>query len=150
MADTINANNVAKMYSRCTNPSSAVWLINPDAFNQLIVMTISNQPIWTPINEGMKSSPGGVLMGRPVLLSEACQTLGDAGDIYISDLSSYAVIQKRQGARIDTSMHLWFDYDMTAFRLTFRIDGMSLMRNPVTPPNSAVTRSPFVRLAARA
>ena len=104
-----------------------------------------------PVNEGAKSSPGGMLFGRPVILSDACQTLGDAGDIYFADLqNSYAVIQKRDGQRIDVSAHLWFDYDMTAFRMTFRIDGQSMVRQAITPPNSSVTRSPFVRLAARA
>ena len=149
-ADTIVAGNVSKMYARCTNPSTAVWLINPDAFHQLPLLTIGDQPVWIPNSDGMKSSPGGMLLGRPVIMTDACQTVGDAGDFYFADLQSYAVIQKRTGARIDTSMHLWFDYDMTAFRLTFRVDGQSLVRSEITPPNSSVTRSPFVRLAARA
>lgn len=149
-ADTIVAENITKMYARCTNPSSAVWLINPDAFSQLPLMTIGDQPVWMPVTSGLVSSPGGVLMGRPIILTDAAKTLGDAGDIYFCDLKSYAIIQKQSGPRLATSAHLWFDYDMTAFRLTFRVDGQSLIRSTVTPPNSTVTRSPFVRLAARA
>jgi HK97 family phage major capsid protein len=150
-ADTIVAGNCAKMYARCTSPSTAVWLVNPDAFPQIPLMTIGQQPVWTPVNEGAKSAPGGMLFGRPVILTDACQTVGDAGDIYFADLAgAYAVIQKRNGPKIDTSMHLWFDYDATAFRFAFRLDGQSLVRSAITPPNSAVTRSPFVRLAARA
>ena len=148
-ADTINANNVAKMYARNISPTAAVWLINPDSFNQLVVMSISNQPVWLPPS-GMAGAPNGTLLGRPVLMSEHCQTLGDAGDIYFAALSWYQTITKGRGIDFATSMHLWFDYDMTAFRAIFRVDGQSIVRAAVTPPNSAVTRSPFVRLAARA
>ncbi len=49
-----------------------------------------------------------------------------------------------------TSMHLWFDYDVQAFRATFRIDGHPWHAAAVTPPNSSVTRSSCVNLAARA
>lgn len=150
-ADTILAANVAKMYARNLNPTRAVWLINPDSFNQIMTMVIGDRVIWTPPERGFVSAPNGFLLGRPLLMSETCQTLGDAGDIYFADLTSYQTITK-SGGGIDfaTSMHLWFDYDMLAFRARFRIDGQSVFRAAVTPPNSTVTRSPFVRLAARA
>ena len=102
------------------------------------------------ILRGVKGSPSGLIFGQPVVISDTAQTLGDAGDIYFAALDHYVVIEKAAGPQITTSMHLWFDYDMTAFRLTVRIDGRSLVRAAVTPPNSSVTRSPFVRLAARA
>ena len=148
-ADTINANNISKMYARNLSPTTAVWLINPDSFNQLPVMTIGDQPVWLPPT-GLSGAPNGVLLGRPVMMSEHCQTLGDAGDIYFAALNWYQTITKGRGIDFATSMHLWFDYDMTAFRAVFRVDGQSIVRAAVTPPNSSVTRSPFVRLAARA
>lgn len=149
-ADTIVAANVAKMYARNISPTTAIWLINPDAFPQIPLMTIGDQPIWTPPTEGMKRAPNGLLLGRPLLMSEHCQTVGDAGDIYFTALDWYQTISKARGIDFATSMHLWFDYDMTAFRAVFRFDGASLVRAAITPPNSSVTRSPFVRLAARA
>jgi HK97 family phage major capsid protein len=150
VADTIVAGNIAAMYARCLDPTSAIWLINPDAFPQIPLMTIGDQPIWTPPQEGFKNAPNGLLLGRPLLMSETCQTVGDAGDIYFAALNHYQTITKSQGIDFATSLHLWFDYDMAAFRAVFRIDGQSLVRQAVTPPNSAVTRSPWVRLAARA
>ena len=148
-ADTIVAGNIAKMYARCLDPTQAIWLINPDAFPQIPLLTVGDQPIWTPPQEGFKKAPNGMLLGRPLLMQEGCQTVGDAGDIYFAALNHYQTITKSQSIDFATSLHLWFDYDMAAFRAVFRIDGQSLIRNPVTPPNSAVTRSPFVRLAAR-
>jgi len=148
-ADTIVAANVAKMYARCTSPSTGIWIIHPDSFHQLPLMVIGDQPVWLP-QQNAQQAPAGLLLGRPIILSDTCQTLGDAGDLYFSDLMSYAVAEKSDGPRLATSAHLWFDYGMTAFRLTLRIDGKSLIRAAVTPPNSSVTRSPFVRLAARA
>lgn len=148
-ADTINAANVAKMYARNISPTNAVWLINPDSFAQLITMTVGDSPIWTPPNAGLQGAPNGFLLGRPLIMSENCQTLGDAGDIYFVALNWYQTITKGRGIDFASSMHLYFDYGVTAFRAVFRVDGQSVVRAAVTPPNSAVTRSPFVQLAAR-
>lgn len=147
-ADTIVADNVAAMYARCLRPGSAVWLVNPDAWHQLPLMTIGDQPVWIG-PQGVQATPGGTLMGRPVIMTETCATLGDAGDIIFADMSSYVAITKAAGITTATSMHLWFDYDIMAFRATFRIDGQPAFEAAVTPPNSSVTRSPFVTLAAR-
>jgi hypothetical protein len=50
-----------------------------------------------------------------------------------------------------TSMHLYFDADATAFRVTFRMNGAPILSAPVTPPSgkSSTQRSHFVTLAAR-
>ena len=97
----------------------------------------------------LNPAPNGFLLGRPLLMSECCQTLGDAGDIYFVALNWYQTITKGRGIDFASSMHLFFDYGVTAFRAVFRVDGQSIVRSAVTPPNSSITRSPFVRLAAR-
>ncbi len=150
-ADTINATNVAKMYGRCIKGAGAnlVWLINPDAYAQLIVMTIGDQPIFTAPVQGMKNAPDGLLLGRPVVLTDACDTVGDQGDIILANMSGYRAITKAGGAEFSQSMHLWFDQDVQAFKLVFRMDGQPALASAVTPPNSSVTRSHFVALAAR-
>lgn len=149
-ADTIVAANVAKMFARNTNPGRAVWLVNPDAFPQLPLMTIGDQPVWTAPNQGIQGAPAGLLMGRPVFMTDTCQTLGDKNDIQFVDFQGYKTITKGGGIQTATSMHLWFDYDVQAFRATFRVDGEPWLTSAVTPPNSSVTRSPFVTLNARA
>lgn len=151
-ADTIVAANVAKMYGRCIKGAGAnlVWLLNPDAYAQVITMTLGNQPIWTAPVQGMRNAPDGLLLGRPIILTDACDTVGDQGDIILANMAGYRSITKAGGAVFSQSMHLWFDQDVQAFKLVFRMDGQPALSAAVTPPNSAVTRSHFVALAARA
>lgn len=150
-ADTIVAANIAKMYSRMINPSRAVWYINQDALPQLMLMTISNQPIWTPPNAGFANAPGGLLLGRPVRYSEHCETLGDKGDIHLVNLKDgYYTILNQAGVQFASSMHLFFDYGMQAFRWTFRLNGQPFLSKPISPAKGAATRSHFVTLDARA
>lgn len=147
-ADTIVAQNVTHMFSRNTNPGGAHWVINPDAWPQLPLMTIGDQPMW--IGNLRDSPAGGLLLGRPVLMSDTADTLGDAGDINFIDFMAYEAIEKAGGISFANSLHLWFDYDMAAFRAIFRMDGAPAFRTAITPPYSAVTRSPYVDLASRA
>lgn len=148
-ADTIVSANVFNMFSRCTNPGRAVWLIHPDAWPQLPQLTIANQPVWTSPGGGIKSPPGGMLLGRPVFMTDTCQTVGDAGDIYLVDWMGLVSITKAGGIQTATSMHLWFDYAVEAFRAIFRVDAQPWLSSAISPANGAVTRSPFVNLAAR-
>jgi len=151
-ADTIVAANIAKMYGRCMKGAGAnlVWLINPDAYQQVITMTLGDQPIWTAPTQGLRNAPDGLLLGRPIILTDACDTVGDQGDIILANMAGYRAITKAGGEDFSESMHLWFDQDITAFKLVFRMDGQPALTAAVTPPNSAVTRSHFVALAARA
>ena len=150
-ADTVVANNVARMYARMPAPyvSKAVWLINQDVLPQLLSMTLGDHPIYLPPN-GITDAPFGTLLGRPVLLSQHSQTLGDAGDILFADLSQYLTLTKADGLQASSSVHLWFDYDVTAFRFTFRLAGQPWLSAAITPDNSTATLSPFVTLAERA
>jgi len=90
-------------------------------------------------------------MGRPVIPHESMETLGDKGDVLLADMSSYMAIRRSGGIRADVSMHLWFDYDMAAFRFTFRVGGQPWWSAPITPRSgSSNTLSPFVTLDERA
>lgn len=161
-ADTVLALNVFKMWSRAyaVNRGRMVWLINQDVEPQLFSMVIpvlnvagtenvGGGVVYQPPG-GISASPYGTLMGRPVIVQESCKTLGDLGDIIFADLGSYQTLQKTTGPQNAISPHLWFDYDVNAFKTTFRIDGQSWWNKAVTPKNGSNTRSPFVTLAARA
>ncbi|HCS40390.1 MAG TPA: phage major capsid protein [Anaerolineaceae bacterium] len=150
-ADTIVAANVAKMYARVINPFNTNWFINQDVLPQLMVMTLGNQPIWTPPNTGFVNAPGGLLLGRPVRFSESCETVGDKGDIRLANLKNgYYSITSAAGVKFASSMHLFFDYGLQAFRWTFRLNGQPFLSKPVSPKNGSNTRSHFVTLDARA
>lgn len=150
-ADTIVAANVSKMLGRLLPASAASsstrWLINHDAIPQLPLMTVGNQPIWTPPNAGFKDAPFGFLLGRPIVPCQLCASVGDVGDIQLVDFKQWVAISK--AAEIATSMHLYFDADAMAFRIVFRLDGAPWLSAPVTPNNGSNTLTPIVRLAAR-
>lgn len=151
-AATINANNVGKMLGRLIPSalSGAAWLIAPDAYNQLITMSVSNQPIWTPPNAGIQQAPAGSLLGRPVIISMTCQTLGTAGDIYLGGFKAgYRTIVKAGGVKGAISAHLFFDADTTAFRFTFRMDGLPWLQAAVSAAYGSSTLGHFVTMETR-
>jgi HK97 family phage major capsid protein len=156
-ADTILFANIVKMWARTYAPCRArgVWLINQDIEPQLLQMsfdpaaTAGMVPAYMPAN-GAAGSPYATLMGRPVVPINAAQTLGDLGDISLVDLSQYMTVIKSGGIRQDVSIHLFFDYDMTAFRFIMRVGGRPWWGSAITPANSTNTLSCFVTLAERA
>lgn len=151
-ADTLNAQNVLKMFSRMM-PSSiprAHWRINSDVLPQLGGLTIGDQPVYFLPQTGIASAPGGFLLGRPVRISEHCETLGDKGDIQFVDPMGYYLARKTDGVKFAQSMHLYFDYDMQAFRWTFRLGGQPHLSAAVSPAKGSNTKSHFVTLDARA
>ena len=151
-ADTIVAQNVVKMYSRVLSQGIArtAWYVNSDVMPQLMTMMLGQQPIWTPPATGFQNAPGGFLFGRPVRFSEHCKTLGDKGDIQLLDLKGYYGVRKEGGTRYATSLHLYFDYGLQAFRWILRFGGQPHLSAPVAPANGANTKSHFVSLDERA
>lgn len=149
-ADTINATNVSAMLARlpAASRSSAVWLIHPDSEHQLPLMVIGTQPVYLPPG-GLADAPLGRLLGRPVIPHQVCATLGDLGDIMLFDFVQYLAAIKSGGVKLNVSIHLWFDQDITAFKFTMRIAGQPYWSAPMSPRSGTVTQSPFVTLAAR-
>lgn len=153
--DTIVAENIIKMESRInpTSENSAIFVANKDTFPQLAAMNIkvgtAGVPVWIPGNT-IAGKPYKTLMGRELVFSEHCETVGDLGDIYLADFGQYLIGQKVGGGlRFDTSIHLKFDYDQNAYRIIFRIDGQPAWVSARTPKNGSASVSPFVALAAR-
>lgn len=159
-ADTIVFENIVNMWARLYGPCQAnsIWLINQDIFPQLFTMSwegsSSSIPAYMPANGlptgGLAASPYGTLMGRPVIPVQACPALGDKGDILLVDLKQYFAGMKVEGIKEDISIHLWFDYDVTAFRFVFRIGGRCWWASSITPENSTNNLSWFISLDARA
>jgi len=151
-ADSVVAKNVAKMVSRLIKQGgNGFWIANDDVMPELLTMTIGNQPVYlAPNGLAGDAAPGGLLYGRPLYNSEHADTVGDVGDLILVNPAGYGGIQRTAGPEFATSAHLYFDYNMTAFRWTFEIGGRPLLESAITPPNSSATKSHFVTLAARA
>ncbi|MEW5789522.1 MAG: phage major capsid protein [Pseudomonadota bacterium] len=133
-ANTIIEANIARMMSRCLDPFSARWIMNPDALSQVLQLDLYDGPTKT-------------LAGLPITATEAAPALGSKGDITLANLAGYRVASR--GEQLLSSSHLWFDSGLVAFRLTTRMDGAPILAKPTTPPNSSNTRSHFVTLEAR-
>lgn len=155
-ADTVLYENIVKMWARLYAPlrRNAVWLINQDVEPQLDLMQFAPGsstpvPVYLP-QGGASATPFALLKGRPVIPVEACSTLGDVGDIILTDLTQYMTLSKGQNIRTDVSMHLLFDKDMTAFKFVFRITGQPWWGRELQPQNGTMTRSWAVALEERA
>lgn len=160
-AATIHGRNITKMIARMPARSynSAVWLINQDCVPQVMALGLEVTKadgtaagagsIYLPPNGLANSSPYGTLMGRPIVVTEACQTVGTVGDIVLANLSKYLAVVKTGGVRSDISMHLWFDQALTAFRFIMRMNGQPWLSAPIARKNGSNTLSDFVALATR-
>jgi HK97 family phage major capsid protein len=161
VADTVHALNVQKMVARMLSSSfgKAVWLINQDVWPEIMRMgnVVTNAAgtvaggagaLWMPPNGMANSGPYGSLLGRPIIVTEACSAIGDVGDIILADLTGYLSAVK--GAiKSDISIHLWFDQNTTAFRFVMRMNGQPWLSAAVARKNGSNTLSTFVTLAAR-
>jgi HK97 family phage major capsid protein len=160
-AATVHATNIAKMMARLPASSypNAAWLINQDVVPQILALGFpittaagtasGGGALYLPPNGIATGSPYGSLLGRPIVVTEACATLGTVGDIILADLSKYLAVVK--GAlRSDTSIHLWFDQNTTAFRFVLRMNGQPWLSAAIARKNGSNTLSHFVTLATRA
>lgn len=147
-ADTIVRQNVAKMFARVINPGQATWLANADILPTLMDMkSDAGQPVWFP---NFQNAPGGMLLGRPVIFTEHAKTVGDKGDLMLVNPNGYEAFRKQNGVQFADSIHLYFDYNIRAFRWIFRAGGQPVLSAPVAPANGSNTKSHFVALADRA
>lgn len=166
VADTLIANNVIKMYARMWAPlrgrENTVWLINQDIEPQLHKLSIPGTDntgnavsgwgglVYMPAN-GLSGMPYGTLFGKPVIATQACETLGDKGDIIFAAMSQYLLVTKGGlNPKIDVSIHLWFDQDISAYRFVLRVGGHPWAASTVAARDGSTTYGAFVTLDERA
>ncbi len=159
-AATIHGRNVLKMMARMPARSygRSVWLINQDCLPQVagLAMDVTKADgtaagagvlYMTPQGLANQSSFGSIL-GRPIVVTEACQTLGTEGDIILADLSKYLSVVRGQ-LKTDYSIHLWFDQAINAFRFILRMNGQPWLSSAIARKNGSNTLSHFVTLQTR-
>lgn len=147
--------DIANMYSRMLpqSLSRAVWIVSPDTVGNLLTMPFTVGGTTTPMLLGGAISAAGndnmpmTILGRPVIVSEKAAALGTSGDINFVDFGFY-LIGDRQAMTAMESQDYRFANDVTAFRVTERVDGRPWLMSPITPQNgSSNTLSPFIKLA---
>lgn len=148
-ADTVVWNNVINVWARMWNLTGAAFVINYDVWPEIMnLVDTGNNAIYLP-GGNVAGAPFGTLYGRPVIPWEHAETLGDAGDFNFIDFSQYMFVTKG-GVRGDSSIHVRFLNGEQVLRFTWRAGGAPMWRAPLTPAKGTNTRSPFIRLAARA
>jgi HK97 family phage major capsid protein len=147
-AGTVVYANVQKMWGRLHSPSKAraVWIVHSDAETALQGMIA---PTGAPALVYPPDSPYGFLFGRPVLVSEAAQPLGTEGDVTLVDPLGILTATREGVVREDFSMHVFFDFDLSAFRFTMRVGGISWWAAPVARYRGGPTVSTVVTLESR-
>ena len=150
--DTVVWADVVNMYARMLPQSldRACWIVSPSVLPQLLTMTVGagTSAVWI----GGGNFPSGVqappmsMLGLPLIVSEKAKAMGTPGDINLVDLSFY-LLGDRQAMSAKQSEDFRFNQDVTAFRVTERLDGRPWLSNAITPQNGGDTLSPFVGLA---
>lgn len=159
-AGTVHGRNVLKMMARMPASSfkRSVWLVNQDVLPQLggLAMDVTKAD-GTAAGAGIlymqpqglaNQSAFGSILGRPVIVTEACQTVGTEGDIILADMSKYLSVVKG-GLKTDYSIHLWFDQAINAFRFILRMNGQPWLSSAIARKNGSNTLSHFVTLQTR-
>jgi HK97 family phage major capsid protein len=88
------------------------------------------------------------ILGRPVIFTEYCSSIGTVGDVLLCVWSEY-LAGILQGIQTAESMHVRFENNERAFRFTIRQAGEPWWRSALTPANSTNTLSPFVAIGTR-
>jgi len=154
---TITTTNLTNMLARLPpgSNSRAFWLVNNDVLGALFGLTLNNYPVFLPIGAGVggivpNPYAAGMLLGRPLFVSQHANTFSSLGDVMLLDLSYYWSITKAGGGvESATSMHLYFDADATAFRSIFRVDGQPKIAAQISPFKGSNKMSPFLQLQNR-
>lgn len=150
--ETINADNVSKMYAAMwpAGHRDSFWMIGPNSLPQFFTMTLGDKPIWVPPDKSFQDAPGGFLFGRPIRINQHANTVGSEGDIhYVSPTGYYSTV-KAGGIRMDSSIHLFFDFGVQSFRWQVRVGGQPFASTTIAQDKSADPLSHFVVLAVRA
>lgn len=146
-AGSITARNLRSMYARMLMPGQAYWFVGSDAIPTL--MEVQNSA-GVPLYGDLQGAPNGSLLGRPIVLTEHARSVGQSGDIQFVNPKGYEAFRKQSGVAFAESIHLYFDYNIRAFRWIFRLGGQPVLGKPVMPANGGTTKSHFVVLEERA
>jgi HK97 family phage major capsid protein len=151
---TVVTQNILKMWQSCYAPSRATveWFINQEVESQLDQLSLAvgtgGIPVYMSLNMGITEDGRMRLKGRPVNIIEQASALGTLGDIILFDPQQYMLGQK--GAiNMATSIHVQFITDETAFRWTYRCNGMPMWNSTLTPYKGSIRLSPIIALQSR-
>lgn len=154
VAATIVSENLIGMRNLLPKESkrNAIWVYAPTVATEVQNCKVgaSDFPAFIPAGGMSANQTLDTILGRPAFESEHLSAaLGTTKDIVLFDPTQYAIAYKALAGQVESSTHLYFDSNKTAFRMVFRIDGQPLWDTYITPANGSIYKSPFVLLATR-
>ncbi len=137
-ASSIVYENLAKMYSRLAPEcvGNSIWIAHNSAIPQLLTLAIDVGTAGSHIPVMSESDGKFRMLTRPCFFTEKTPTLGSVGDIMLVDPTQY-IVGLRKEMSLDSSMHVGWQNDQTAFRCIVRADGMPSWASARTPLNGA-------------
>lgn len=149
-ADTLVAHNFGAMWAQSLDPANSFLLGSKTTMPSLLELNVGNQPVFIPANRGLVGAPTpATILGLPYVFTRHGEAVGDVGDVYMVDPSGYMCAVKSGGTKFEASIHLYFDYAVTALRWIFRIGGEPILSAPIAGPKG-INESHFLAVAARA
>jgi len=148
-ASKILGADISAMYYRMDlrGRNTANWYISNEAAPQLDnLFAVGSTAVLYPY---ASITPNGVkqLYGRPIITTEFAAPLNTTGDISFFDPEQYLLWEKG-GVQAQSSIHVYFLSDETAYRFVTRVDGKLAVNTPLTPYKGTVTTSPAVTLSS--
>jgi len=137
--------DLANMVENFLPSGRGVWFITQSAMADLIQLSgpAGNASyIWVPNAAG---GVPGYLLGMPVIWTEKCPLIGNAGDVILADWRYY-LIGDRQATTVESSQAPKWEYDETSWRAVHRVDGQPWLSAPLTYQDGTTQVSPFVIL----
>jgi len=144
--------DVAAMWARLhpRSEATAVWAIDKSVDAQLFNLHSEVRNVAATENVGGYSQnvydpANNTLLGRPIIKHEYGEALGTEGDIVLFDPLGY-VAGVHGSVENAMSIHLRFDYNESAFRWVWQLDGQTWLNNAITPFSGGSTLSTVVTL----
>jgi len=144
---TVTGQDIAKMFGALLpfSVGNAVWACGPDVL--IPIQQLSNYFVNVELGglHKVRPTPAGVILTRPVFVTDKLPAIGTRGDLVLFDPTLYTV-GMRQEVLIDVSEHVAFATYQTVFRVWLRCDGMPQLSSKVTLSDGTRTASPYVVL----
>lgn len=147
-AGAISTDDCLNMFYKCWDVDNAIWLAGWDAFPSIMKLSVSVGVAGAPVmlfNMADQGKPA-TLLGRPIIFTEFAGALGAVNDLMLLSMPHYVIAYTSRMVN-DSSIHVRYESNETAFRFVEQFQGMPWWRQALTL-RSGVQKSPFITLAA--
>jgi HK97 family phage major capsid protein len=146
---TLSAVDLLNLISRLPAGTldGAFWLMHSSCLPYVAGLTLGQVPVVQP---DFTVSPYGKILGRPIFVSEYCQSWNAAaGDLNLISPEGVITVVKAGGAQMASTIGFAFDAALQSFRCTVRIGQVPVLSAPIARANGTLTLSHVLKLDVR-